>query len=359
MQPFCRHFPENHFLRYSCESLKSLDLPLVPHYNIGTMKNILKILFLSAALTVIIGMTAFAANPTFSKFWYQTDDGIWHVKDENGTTIKNCWFCDDAVASNGKNIWYLIDKNGNMVSYPLVQDGTGNCYSLENNHDGYYGMLHYEDKAYLYDGESITLDVVSAHDGSFAAIENEDGIEALKGKYGLKTISIDNSNIVYSSDFKPAEKVEVFTKEADDDTQGPGATSSKGSGQGDLETNSFTFDGKEYEVDYDWGAHYISGYAPTGNRTASGTVPTAGRTIAGPRAMLGKICYIKRVSGKRGSEYDGVYRFEDTGGATIEYGRSDTLNASVIDIFCNSYAEAASITAPGWTTVEVYILKEK
>jgi hypothetical protein len=112
--------------------------------------------------------------------------------------VTNAWLCDDAVASNGQNIWYLIDSNGNMISAGLVQDQTGNYYSLETNHNGYYGMLRYQSGSY----DSISLDLENGHGGSFAAIKNTDGIEALKAKYGVTIVNIDNSNCVYTSAFK-------------------------------------------------------------------------------------------------------------------------------------------------------------
>lgn len=89
------------------------------------------------------------------------------------------------MATNGKDVWYLLDAGGNMLTAGLVQDGTGNFYSLETSHNGYYGMLRY--KSGTYDGVSLQLE--SQHNGSFAAIKNADGIEALKTKYGVTNIS--------------------------------------------------------------------------------------------------------------------------------------------------------------------------
>lgn len=143
-------------------------------------------------------VTAYAAeSATFSSYWFQDSNGTWKVKDNNGNVVKNAWLCDDAVASNGQNVWYLLDSNGNMISAGLVQDGTGNYYSLEMNHNGYYGMLRY--KSGNYDG--VYLDLESSHGGSFAKVKNQDGIEALKAKYGVTSVSIDNSNCVYTSSF--------------------------------------------------------------------------------------------------------------------------------------------------------------
>ena len=145
-------------------------------------------------------ITAQAAEqaPTFSEYWYQSEDGAWHIKDRNGNTIKNGWVCDDAVASNGQNIWYLIDANGNMVSHGLVKDQTGNIYSLETNHNGYYGMLRHTSGNY----DGVYLDIEQSHDGAFGKIKNADGINALQSKYGLAVVDINNSNCYYTSAFK-------------------------------------------------------------------------------------------------------------------------------------------------------------
>lgn len=142
--------------------------------------------------------TVQATAPTFSEYWYQDNNGGWHINDENGNTITNAWLCDDAVVSNNKDIWYLIDSNGNMVSAGLVQDQTGNIYSLETNHEGYYGMLRY--KSGVYDG--IYLDLTSDHSGAFGNINNQDGRSGLQAIYGLTTVNIDNNNIVYTSSFR-------------------------------------------------------------------------------------------------------------------------------------------------------------
>ena len=163
------------------------------------MKNLKKIMmfFVTAvALMMMATITAFAAD-TFSANWYQEQNGTWKIKDGNGTIVTNAWLCDDAIPANGKDVWYLLDANGNMISAGLVQDGTGNYYSLETNHNGYYGMLRY--KSGTYDG--VYLELESSHNGSFAAIKNADGIEALKTKYGLTKVNINNSNIVYTSSF--------------------------------------------------------------------------------------------------------------------------------------------------------------
>ena len=162
------------------------------------LKKLMKISVAAALIAAAFAFFAYAQS--FSEYWYQDSAG-WHVKDGSGTLQKNCWLCDDAVPENGKNIWYLIDKNGNMMAAGLVQDGTGNFYSLEMNHNGYFGMLRYQSGTYTADGLTANLSLEGSHNGSFAAIRNADGIEALKAKYGVTVLNIDNSNIVYTSAF--------------------------------------------------------------------------------------------------------------------------------------------------------------
>ena len=162
------------------------------------MRNLKKILVLSVLLAAFFSVTA-CAEAAFSKYWAQDSAGTWHIHDASGRLITNAWLCDDAVPANGQNIWYLIDAEGNMISAGLVQDGTGNYYSLEMNHEGHFGMLRYESRQYTADGLSVNLSLESSHGGSFAAIKNQDGIETLKNKYGLTKVNIDNSNIVYTS----------------------------------------------------------------------------------------------------------------------------------------------------------------
>lgn len=156
------------------------------------------ILAAAAFISAVLALTAFGQS--FSEYWYQDGAG-WHIKDGNGTLQKNCWLCDDAVPENGRNIWYLIDGDGDMIAAGLVQDGTGNYYSLEMNHDGYFGMLRYQSGTYTADGLTVNLALEGSHNGSFAAILNADGLAALKEKYGVKKVTIDNSNIVYTSAF--------------------------------------------------------------------------------------------------------------------------------------------------------------
>ncbi len=153
---------------------------------------------LGLAIGMSLSMSLLSYASTFSEFWYQDTQGNWHIQDQNGNMVTNAWLCDDAVPSNGQNIWYLIDSNGNMVSAGLVQDQTGNIYSLETSHNGYYGMLRYQSGAY----DGVYLDLESSHGGSFAKIKNQEGVTGLQGIYGLTQVNIDNSNCVYTSSFR-------------------------------------------------------------------------------------------------------------------------------------------------------------
>lgn len=162
------------------------------------LSKLLKTSLITLSCVYMFCMPAYADTPTFSEYWYQDSQGNWKVRDNNGNTITNAWLCDDAVPSNGQDIWYLIDTNGNMVSAGLVQDQTGNIYSLETSHNGYYGMLRYKSGAY----DGVYLDLESSHGGSFANIKNQDGRSGLQAIYGLTQVNIDNSNCVYTSNFK-------------------------------------------------------------------------------------------------------------------------------------------------------------
>lgn len=163
---------------------------------ITNMKKRIAILAGALALIVAASITTFAAA-TFSDAWKQDSSGNWYVQRPDGSKVTSAWLCDDAVPANGKEVWYLLDKSGNMISSPLVHDKTGNYYSLETEHNGYYGKLRY--KSGVYGGVNLTLE--GSHNGFFAAILNQDAINALKGAYGCTELDIDNSNIVYTSSF--------------------------------------------------------------------------------------------------------------------------------------------------------------
>ena len=86
--------------------------------------------------------------------------------------MTDAWLCDDAVTVNGQNVWYLLTRDGAMPAAGLVQDNTGNFYSLETDHNG-----------------------------SFGAITNADGLEKLIAIYGITQYGIGNENSVYTAAF--------------------------------------------------------------------------------------------------------------------------------------------------------------
>lgn len=182
-----------------------------------------KILLLLTAFIFLFAMTSYA-DITFSSAWEQDAQGTWKAKYKDGSYVKNAWLCDDAVSANGLNVWYLLDPAGNMVSAGLVQDGTGNFYSLETNHDGYFGMLRYKSGNYNCNGQTVYLELESSHNGSFAAIKNQSAIDQLKAIYGLTSVAnINNSNIVSTS---------TWIAKTGKSGGGPGAGGSSGGGGG-------------------------------------------------------------------------------------------------------------------------------
>ena len=151
---------------------------------------------LAFLMLLVSAVPSFAAGTTtYSECWKTTAAGTWYVADAKGNQVKNTWLCDDAVPANGKEVWYVLGPDGTMVTGGLIRDKTGNYYSLETANNGYYGMMR--NKSGVYDGIEPTIP--TAHLGNFGAILNADGIAALKAKYGVTQVDIDNSNIVYSS----------------------------------------------------------------------------------------------------------------------------------------------------------------
>ena len=134
---------------------------------------------------------------TYSRNWYTDAKGNWKIKDKTGKDVTSAWLCDDAVKANGQNVWYLLNTDGTMLAAGLVQDKTGNYYSLETRHNGYYGMLRYKNGTY----DGIYMEFSQKHDGTFGAITNKFAIDALKAKYGVTKFGIDNSSCVYTAKF--------------------------------------------------------------------------------------------------------------------------------------------------------------
>ena len=142
--------------------------------------------------------TVVAGAPTFSKNWVTDAAGVWRIRDKAGNYVTSAWLCDDAVTTNGQNVWYLMNTDGTMLAAGLVQDNTGNYYSLEMNHNGYYGMLRYVNGTY----DGIYMEFSQKHDGTFGAITNQSAIDALKAKYGVTRFGIGNDRCVYTKSFE-------------------------------------------------------------------------------------------------------------------------------------------------------------
>ena len=138
---------------------------------------------------------------TYSRYWQTDTQGTWRVKDSKGETVVSAWLCDDAVKANGQNVWYLLGADGQMISNGLVQDRTGNFYSMETSHNGFFGSIRYKDGVYDCNGQSVYLEFNRQHNGSFGAIINPEGIETLKAIYGIKQYDIGNDNAAYTSQF--------------------------------------------------------------------------------------------------------------------------------------------------------------
>ena len=86
----------------------------------------LKVLGLAVGMSLSMSLLSYAS--TFSEYWYQDNQGNWHIQDQNGNMVTNAWLCDDAVPSNGQDIWYLIDSNGNITAVPALP-GQRNLHS--------------------------------------------------------------------------------------------------------------------------------------------------------------------------------------------------------------------------------------
>ena len=141
------------------------------------------------------------AAPSYSPNWYMDSFGLWRIRNSAGQPVVNAWLCDDAADANGKNVWFLLAQDGAMLAAGLVQDNTGNYYSLETNHDGCFGMLRYTDGYYNCSGQQVYLKFSHEHNGTFGAIQNTDGIEKLKAIYGVTKIGIGNESAVYTKTF--------------------------------------------------------------------------------------------------------------------------------------------------------------
>lgn len=114
----------------------------------------------------------------------------------------------------------------------------------------------------------------------------------------------------------------------------------------------YTFEGKQYKAGASYGVRRLTGYSPVENGSAmtySGRQARAKHTVAAASDLpIGTVIILKGVSGPYSSDYDGLYVVEDRGGAMIEQDK-------MIDIFFDTYAEAARTTDAGWNYAEVWI----
>lgn len=138
---------------------------------------------------------------TYSPNWFVDASGVWKIRNSKGELVKNAWLCDDVITANGQNVWYLLQADGSMLSAGLVQDNTGNFYSLETTHNGYFGMMRYKDGYYDCNGQQVYLKFNQKHDNSFGAVINEDGLEKLKQIYGITKYPIGNETCTYTASF--------------------------------------------------------------------------------------------------------------------------------------------------------------
>ena len=141
------------------------------------------------------------SGATFSPNWFTDASGNWKIKNSKGQIVTNAWLCDDVIKTNGQNVWYLLKADGTMLAAGLVQDNTGNFYSLETSHNGYYGSLRYKNGTYDCNGKQVELKFNQEHKGAFGAIINKEGIEALKAIYGITKYEIGNESCVYTASF--------------------------------------------------------------------------------------------------------------------------------------------------------------
>ena len=148
-----------------------------------------------------VSKTKTTTGATYSPNWFVDASGVWRIRNSKGELVKNAWLCDDVITANGQNVWYLLQADGSMLSAGLVQDNTGNFYSLETTHNGYFGMMRYKDGYYDCNGQQVYLKFNQKHDNSFGAVINEDGLEKLKQIYGITKYPIGNETCTYTASF--------------------------------------------------------------------------------------------------------------------------------------------------------------
>ncbi|MDO4489245.1 MAG: InlB B-repeat-containing protein [Eubacteriales bacterium] len=138
---------------------------------------------------------------TYSQYWVNNTDGSWSVRNRSGQMVTGSWVCDDAVTSNGKNAWYLIGRDGKLVTTGLIRDASGNFYSIETAHNGYFGMMRFRNGYYNCGGENIYIEFEQSHNGSYGAIKNADAISRLTAIYGVNNVNVASTQCTYTASF--------------------------------------------------------------------------------------------------------------------------------------------------------------
>ena len=158
------------------------------------MKKSIRTLLVAITIAGTMCMTSYATD--FSSYWYQ-DGANWKIQDGSGNMISNAWVCDNAVTVNHNTDtnWYLMNPYGQMYE-GIIQDQNGNCYLLNPNHDGTYGMM-VTTNGFTYNGVTYQFD--QNHDGTFGKILNTGDI----ARSGLSVTQVNTAGKpnFYTNDF--------------------------------------------------------------------------------------------------------------------------------------------------------------
>jgi len=191
----------------------------------------------------------------YSSSWYTTKNEttgelIWHILDEDGNLIKNAWICDyDSTME--ENPWYLIDENGDMVVDPVVMDGKGYYYAINNSvHDGSYGHMLRKDGEYY--GVHLTFN--ENHDGHYGSITNYDGVKALTNKFPVKEI-----DGTYTTRYvnMPAEKSSTSHSTSHSSSHSSGSSMDRYSDWEDFWGDFWEEEEEEYEITFSCNNDYF------------------------------------------------------------------------------------------------------
>ena len=55
------------------------------------LNKLLKTSIITLSFVYMLCMPAYANTPTFSEYWYQDNQGNWHIQDQNGNMVTNAW----------------------------------------------------------------------------------------------------------------------------------------------------------------------------------------------------------------------------------------------------------------------------